>query len=173
VFSYLTVSTSHIEWLYKQHHNWLFCWLRKKLGCESNAADIAHDTFLRLFTSSQPLTDIEQPRAFLTSTAKNIIIDKARRHAVEKAFLEQLALRAEQETLHYPSPELIHDAIELLTSLSYILSSVPAKAAEAFRLHYLEGMKQSGVAEIMQVSSRTVRSYLALVLVQINRLEEH
>ncbi|WP_407058407.1 sigma factor [Zoogloea oleivorans] len=34
--------------LYSDHHAWLFGWLRKKLGCAHNAADVAQDTFLRI-----------------------------------------------------------------------------------------------------------------------------
>lgn len=165
------MSVSPIELLYKDHHLWLFRWLRKRLGCADNAADIAHDTFMRLFDSAHSLSTIEQPRAYLTSTAKNLIIDKARRKAVEAAFLEQLALAMQQDNVHYPSPDLIHDAIEILTQLSVLLSCVPKKAAQAFKLHYLDGLKQQAVAEEMGVTSRTVRAYLTQVLVKIQRLE--
>ncbi|WP_269147395.1 sigma factor, partial [Herbaspirillum lusitanum] len=33
---------------YSSHHGWLFGWLRKKLGCTHNAADVAQDTFVRI-----------------------------------------------------------------------------------------------------------------------------
>ncbi|WP_416390945.1 sigma factor [Alloalcanivorax xenomutans] len=36
--------------LYSDHHGWLLGWLRKKLGCSQHAADMAHDTFVRVLT---------------------------------------------------------------------------------------------------------------------------
>lgn len=36
------------ERLYLDHHDWLAGWLRGRLGCSQDAADLAHDTYLRL-----------------------------------------------------------------------------------------------------------------------------
>lgn len=35
------------------HHHWLHGWLRRKLGCAQVAADLAHDTFVRLISSGR------------------------------------------------------------------------------------------------------------------------
>ncbi len=43
-----SVSSSAIAEFYFDHHHWLQGWLRKKLGCPHHAADLAHDTFMRL-----------------------------------------------------------------------------------------------------------------------------
>ncbi|WP_049019952.1 sigma factor, partial [Burkholderia cenocepacia] len=37
-----------IDALYADHHAWLRGWLSRKLGCAHRAADLAHDTFVRL-----------------------------------------------------------------------------------------------------------------------------
>ena len=38
--------------LYSEHHGWLQNWLRGKLGCAADAADLAQDTFLRILLSA-------------------------------------------------------------------------------------------------------------------------
>ncbi|WZB75780.1 sigma factor [Achromobacter insuavis] len=43
--------TSILKTLYAEHHGWLRSWLRRKLGCPEQAADLAQDTFLRVLTS--------------------------------------------------------------------------------------------------------------------------
>jgi RNA polymerase sigma-70 factor (ECF subfamily) len=63
--------------LYGEHHQWLFSWLRKKLGCEHHAADVAQDTFVRILGSSQSLFGINEPRAYLTTTAKRLLTDSS------------------------------------------------------------------------------------------------
>ncbi|MDU5679729.1 sigma factor, partial [Pseudomonas aeruginosa] len=34
-----------VSHLYQDHHGWLQGWLRRRLGCAENAADLAQDTF--------------------------------------------------------------------------------------------------------------------------------
>ncbi|WP_049298462.1 sigma factor, partial [Pseudomonas aeruginosa] len=36
-----------VSHLYQDHHGWLQGWLRRRLGCAENAADLAQDTFAR------------------------------------------------------------------------------------------------------------------------------
>src|ERR1700712_1881523 len=80
-----------VQELYCDHHGWLFGWLRKKLGCPQNAADLAHDTFTRILASRDALGAIREPRAYLSTTAQRLIIDGARRKRIEDAYLRELA----------------------------------------------------------------------------------
>lgn len=47
--------------LYSEHHSWLFTWLRRKLGCTHNAADVAQDTFARILHTRESVTGIREP----------------------------------------------------------------------------------------------------------------
>jgi DNA-directed RNA polymerase specialized sigma24 family protein len=76
--------------LYQDHHGWLQAWLRKKLGCAYHAADLAHDTFVRILSSRRESLGRE-PRALLTHIAKGLVIDHWRRQEVERAYLEVIA----------------------------------------------------------------------------------
>lgn len=49
------IHSDSITELYQDHHGWLHGWLRKKLGCSHQAADLAHDTFMRLLTLAAEL----------------------------------------------------------------------------------------------------------------------
>lgn len=168
--SEVKTSTASIDSLYQEHHGWLFRWLRNRLGCEHNAADIAQDTFLRLIRSHQVLDSIREPRAYLTTTAKRLITDRSRREVIEQAYLHELMLRSETLDGH-PSPETTWQAIQALEAISQILSRVPVKAQQAFILCYLEGKTQVEAAEEIGVSSRTLRTYLVQVLVQCQQIE--
>lgn len=68
--------------LYHNHHSWLRRWLSAKLGCSHTAADLAHDTYLRILargTTPAP----EQSRRFLTQVAKGLVVDHYRRRRIE------------------------------------------------------------------------------------------
>lgn len=80
-------SASRLETLYCDHHGWLYGWLRRKLGNTQDAADLAHDTFIRLVTSRRFHSLNDEPRALLAHIAKGLMIDHWRRQDVEAACL--------------------------------------------------------------------------------------
>lgn len=151
--------------LYSSHHGWLFGCLRKKLGCSHHAADVAQDTFLRILASRDALLCMEQPRAYLTTTAKRLMLDQARRQAVEQAYLAELALQLEQGGVH-PDPEQLLLAIEALDQIGAALAAASDKVRQAFVLHYLDDLSHTEIAETLGVSTRMVRKYLVQALVQ-------
>src|SRR3546814_10729464 len=71
-------------------------WLRKKLGNSFDAADLAHDTFVRLISARRHDAGPE-PRALLTHIAKGLVVDHWRRRALEEAYLAAIA-RSEEHT---------------------------------------------------------------------------
>lgn len=155
--------------LYQNHHAWLYGWLRKKLGCADNAADVAHDTFMRIITSRNALLgsslSIDEPRAYLTTTAKRLLVDRARRKLLEETYLAEMAFAA--ETIPgYPSPEEILIALQALEQISLALERVSAKAREAFLLHYLEGQTHAMIASHLGVSTKMIQKYLIQSLLQ-------
>ena len=75
--------------LYRDHSQWLRGWVRRRLGDADRAADITQDTFVRLISSAlrQPL---REPRSFLATVARRVMIDQLRRRNLEQAYIEFL-----------------------------------------------------------------------------------
>lgn len=148
--------------LYTDHHGWLVQWLRRRLGCAHGAADLAHDTFLRLLGLHE-LPELKEPRAYLTTTASRLLIDRARRQQIEQAYLAELTLAA-QSTEHHPSPEQILAAVEALDRICLMLDGLGAKPRRAFLLHYLDGLTHAAIAAELGVSTKMVQKYLVRAL---------
>ena len=146
--------------LYTEHHGWLFGWLRKKLGCPHNAADLSHDTFVRILTSRDALGGMREPRAFLTTTARHLIIDRARRRHLEDTYLRELALTVEMMEQCQQSPEQILVTLEALEQIAFVLDGLALNARQAFLLYFLEGLRQSEIASRLGISERMVRKHL-------------
>lgn len=149
--------------LYSEHHGWLFGWLRRKLGCAQNAADLAQDTFTRILNARDSVATLREPRAFLSTTARRLIIDQVRRKQIENAYLQELALTA-QALEGFQSPEQILTTLEALEHIAFILEGMQDKVRQAFVLYYLDGLKQSEIARQLALSDRTVRKYLIQAL---------
>lgn len=150
----------HFQTLYRGHHHWLQSWLRKKLGCPEQAADIAQDTFVRVLAAEneRPLQQILEPRAYLTTIAKRLMVDFFRRADLERAYLSELA--ALPEALQ-PSPEQRLQALQLLQEMDQMLDGLSPRVRQAWLYSRLDGLKHADIAELMDVSVPRVRQYLA------------
>ena len=152
-----------VHTLYSEHHGWLFAWLRKKLSCPHNAADVAQDTFVRIIASRDALFGLREPRAYLSTTARRLLLDRARRQVLERSYLAGLALIADSLP-GAPSPEETLMAVQALEQIANALQNLSAKARDAFLLHYLEELPQAAVAAQLKVSTRMVQKYLVQAL---------
>jgi len=152
-----------IETLYADHHGWLQGWLRRKLGCAHHAADVAHDTFLRVIASRDALLGIQEPRAYLTATAKRLVVDRSRRQSIEQAYLQELALAAQNQP-GYPAPDEIMIAVQALAQIDAALRGLAPRPREAFLRHYLDEQTHATITTELGVSERMVRKYLVQAL---------
>ena len=143
----------HIENLYCEHHGWLHGWLNRKLGNASDAADLAHDTFIRLLTR-QSQTFGSEPRALLTHIAKGLVVDRWRRQDVERAYLETIAHLPEPEA---PSPETRWLILEALYRIDTMLREMPSRVRRTFLLSQIDGLTYADIAEQLGVSLITVK----------------
>ncbi|OZI55721.1 sigma-70 family RNA polymerase sigma factor [Bordetella genomosp. 1] len=140
--------------LYREHHGWLVQMLRRRLsGNSENAADLAHDTFERVMRSESRAAFAE-PRGFLTTVAKRLLIDQSRRRAIEQAYLETLAARAEEVEL---GPETHALVVEALDAVCRMMEQLPPRVRQVFVLAQVEGLPYLAVAERLGVSVAAVQ----------------
>lgn len=156
-----TSAPQTIEVLYSDHHGWLHGWLRRKLGNAFDAADLAHDTYLRiLHTGRVPPPD--SSRQHLAQIANGLVIDLYRRRQIEAAYLDAIA---HLPPALAPSEETRALAVEALVEVDAILHGLPAKAREALLLCKLDGMAYRDIAVRLGVSVSSVEKYIAAALV--------
>lgn len=149
-----------VQTLYSDHHGWLYGWLRKRLGNAFDAADLAHDTYVRVLASGQaPQPD--DSRRYLTQIAKGLAIDLYRRRQIEAAYLETIAVLASAEA---PSEETRAMVVEALVELDALLHRLPAKARQALLLCKLDGLSYREIAQQLKVSVSSVEKYIASAL---------
>lgn len=145
-----------LDGLYRDHHGWLNGWLRKRLGDRERAADIAHDTFLRLLVS-QRLPAFDEGRSYLAQLARHLVIDHWRRQRIEQAYLDSLAHLPEP---HTPSLETRAMILDTLQQIDRMLDSMPNKVRSAFLLSRFEGLGYGQIAERLGVSVSSVQKYM-------------
>lgn len=151
-----------IESLYSDHHGWLQGWLRRRLGDSFVAADLAHDTFVRLLAKEVPPV-IREPRALLTAIAQGLVSNMHRHRRIEQAYLDALAQLPEAQA---PSPETQAILLETLVEIDRLLDGLPVPVRQAFLMSQLDGLRQSEIASRLGLSVPTVKRHIARALAQ-------
>ncbi|AXC67826.1 RNA polymerase subunit sigma [Salmonella enterica subsp. diarizonae serovar 59:z10:-] len=146
-----------LESLYSMHHGWLKHWLTRKFQSAFDADDVAQDTFLRVI-NGESLTTIRDPKSFLCTVARRVMIDLFRRNALEKTYLEMLARLPETQAPSEEERQLHLEAIQLVDQM---LDGLSGKARNAFLLSQLDGLSYSEIASRLGVSVSSVKKYVA------------
>lgn len=143
--------------LYREHHSWLLNWLSKQVACRIQAEDHAHDTFMRII-AARDVHNIREPRAYLTTIAKGILVNHWRRSTIEQAYWQSIAANPEQLAA---SPEHHVIILETLQEIDALLDQLPEKVRSAFLMSQLDGLTYVQIGERLGVSERMVKKYMA------------
>lgn len=147
-----------VRTLYVNHHAWLLGWLRKRMRHGDHAADLAHDIFVQILGKPEQLQELRQPRAWLSTVARGVLVDRVRRQRIERAYLQAIVHLPEAEV---PSPESQLILLETLSRVDALLNGLPAKVRMAFLMSRLDGLSYKDIAERLAVSLSSVEKYMA------------
>ena len=146
--------------LYSDHHGWLQGWLRRKMGNAVDAADLAHDTFLRVL-ARRDTPRLLAPRAYLGAIARGLVADFFRHKDIERAYLDALAALPET---HAPSLEARAIVLEALVAIDTMLDGLKPAVRQAFLLSQLDGLTYEQIAQHLGVTKRTVSNYMCTAI---------
>ncbi|OZI71321.1 sigma-70 family RNA polymerase sigma factor [Bordetella genomosp. 12] len=153
-------ATSSVAALYKDHAGWLANWLHRQLGNGADADDLSHDVFTRLLARPRPVPT-DQPRAYLSSIARGLVIDHWRRRELHRAWIDTLA---HAPTDHEPSAETHALMFETLVLIDRALDGLKAPVRAAFVLVQLEGLTCAQAAQELDLSLATIERHVARAL---------
>ena len=154
--------TAAVQNIYEQHHSWLHGWLKGRLHNACDAADVAHDTFVRIL-GGRHAAQIVEPRDYLATIARGLVIDRYRRHAIEQAYKQTLSERPEAIAISEEDKAII---IETLVAVDKALSALGERARRIFMLSQIEGLTYQQIADQLQVSLTTVKKHMIRALTE-------
>lgn len=128
--------------------------LRRNWRDVDEIADLRQEVYARVFDSCAQ-TRPESAQAFVLTTARNLLIDRARRAQIVS--IETYAdMDALAPTLDELSPERYLSARSELKLLQGALNLLPARCREVVVLRKIEGLSQREVASKMGITEDTV-----------------
>ncbi|QDG59678.1 MULTISPECIES: sigma-70 family RNA polymerase sigma factor [Pseudomonas] len=142
-----------------EHYEELIGTWTRRLRNRQQAEDLAHDTFVRVLETTA--SQVEQPRAYLHQTARNIAVDAYRREDRREA----MALEAfDQSQPDGDDPEHFMHAIQLADSIERALAELPLNCRRIFIWQKIEGLTQQEIAERLGLSKNMVEKYMIRTL---------
>jgi len=123
----------------------------------SDVSDICHDVYVRVFEAASSVLP-HSPRSFLFTTARHLMIDRARRsRIVSIELIEDLdALNVLVDTA---SPERCLTARQQLQHLSAALNRLPTQCREVVWLQRVEGLSQQEIGSRLGIAVATVQKH--------------
>ena len=141
------------------HYEELIGTWTRRLRNRQQAQDLAHDTFVRVLESN--VDAVEQPRAYLHQTARNIAVDGFRREELRAAKEQAGAASGAGET---GDPEQYMRALQLAESVERALQELPLNCRKVFVWQKIEGLTQAEIAERLGLSKNMVEKYMIRTL---------
>lgn len=165
------MSGSDLKALYLAHRGEIQAYLDRRLRCKETAADLTHDTFIRL-SEQMSRTRIENFRAYLFSSARNLFIDHTRRQEHRRGEPLDVQELSDVEP-HTPTLEQAAIANQQLFALNQVIQNMPAHCREVFLMVRVEGLTYVEIGERLGISSKTAFSRMvrALDLLKIGMSE--
>lgn len=158
--------TAAVQRIYEQHHSWLHGWLKHRLSNACDAADVAHDTFVRILGAANA-TQIREPRDYLATVARGLVIDRYRRRAIERAYEQAMAARPQDTMISEEDKALI---IETLWAVDKALDDLGPRTKGIFMMSQVEGLTYQQIAQQAKVSLTTVKKHMIRAFTECSML---
>jgi RNA polymerase sigma-70 factor (ECF subfamily) len=126
---------------------------RRMLFDLAEADDAAQETFVRLWKARLKDSDPRRLVAWIYRTSTRIAIDRLRRRAARMSMNEAMDRLA-------CIPAGPDEALAARRALELVSRTLPATELEIAVLHRLDGLTLAQVAEVAEISARTVRRFL-------------
>lgn len=159
------MASKALKRLYLAHGRALQDYLTNKLRDPALAADLTHDTFVRIAERGDPAS-ISNDRSYLFRTAHNLAVDHIRlteRRRTDLTDGERLAEIPEDRPL-------LDDAVaarQMLARLHAVVADLPDRTRRIFVMAKIEGLTYAEVADQLGISESSVQKHLGMALAHV------
>ncbi|MEM9885915.1 MAG: RNA polymerase sigma-70 factor [Bacteroidota bacterium] len=154
------------EQLFYRHYEILCRKVMTVVHCEQAAEEIVSDVFLKIWKNRAQLTITTKLKYYLKTAVRNQAIDYLRRQARERNFKGEIDRDYES---NYTSPYEEVVGQELSQKVEAAIESLPPKGKHIFRLSRDRGMKYREIADLLNISIKTVETHMRRSLIHLRK----
>ncbi len=149
------------ESLFRTLHDDLLRYTRRLVGDDATARDVVQETFVRFWERRREHDPSGSVRALLHRTARNLALNHLRDGRRRE---ELLAAGYEPPQTPSPGPDASLVGQELAHRIQGWIETLPPRQREALTLSRFHGLPHEEIAEVMELSPRTVNNHLVRAL---------
>lgn len=123
------------------------------------AEEVVEDVFVKLWQNRKTLVSIKSPSHYIYTAVKYTALSALKKQ--NTVFYEDYPGDVE---LTYSSPESDYISNENLAQINEAINQLPAKCRLIFRLIKEEGLKYDEVAQLLQLSVKTIESQMTIAI---------
>ncbi|WP_158800073.1 RNA polymerase sigma factor [Pedobacter sp. L105] len=145
--------------LYDKYWKQVFNSAYKRLNDIDYAKDIAQDVFVQLWIRGNK-SPIENLPAYLFVVARNSVfkhLEKESRYSAIPDMAQHI-----EDPLNRADAEVLYD--EFLTAFNQLIDQLPTQQRIIFKMRFEEDLSSQQIADILQISPKTVRNQLGKAL---------
>lgn len=163
------VSLFDDQFAFQQLFRWFYAGLSQfsasMVKVKEVAEEIVEDVFVRMWNNRKELVNIDNLRVYLYVAVKNHSLNYISRQG-NKISVELNDLDVVCAEL-VPSPEDLMVVSEMLQAVNKVVYELPPKCRIVYKLVKEDGLKYKEVAEVLNISPRTVENHIALAIKKI------
>lgn len=145
---------------YRSENRRLLRFFGRKVGWDA-APDLVQDAFTRVLRSG-PFERLDNPQAYLTRTARNLLIERARRRMREQSVI--FPLDEGRDAPVRPEQTWQIEATDLRRVYRQALRAMPRRTRRIFLMHRLRHMTYAEIAEQFEISNQGVEYHMMRAL---------
>ena len=147
------------DYLFRKYHHRLLLYTMKFVERESDALDIVQNIFVAVWENGKYKDKEELVQSYLFTAVKNSCLNYLKHQQVVKKFEHSAAVQiGETEALHYQSGEKSLIEKENLQQITDAIDSLNEIYREVIVLSRFDGLKNSEIAEKLNLPLRTVET---------------
>lgn len=153
--------------LYPRFYRLAFYYIKS----DALSEEIVSDVFLKIWNSRKRLPEIDNLDVYFFAAIKNQACTYIKREARR---LYQDAQSARSSNLEYTEPENLLIAKDLAHAVEQAISALPEKCQMIFRLIREDGMAYKDVADLLDISIKTVENQMTIAVKKLKcAVEDH
>ena len=153
---------------YRSQNVRLFHFFRRKVGREA-APDLVQEAFTRMLRCGA-FDRVENPQAYLTRTARNLLIERYRTWRRKGCVI--YPLDEARDAAVQPDQECGIQSAELRRAYRRAFLAMPRRTRRIFLMHRLKGMSYRAIAEHFGISDNGVEYHMMRALARCRRATE-
>jgi RNA polymerase sigma-70 factor (ECF subfamily) len=145
--------------------NFAFLFLKDTMSAE----EIVDDVFIHIWENREKLFIKTNVKSYLYRSTRNGVISHLRKNKTRFEALQLLDNK--NQGARFPlAPDTIMIRKEIASRIETILQQLPPQAGLVFRLHKVDGMRYAEIAEVLDISIKTVENHMGRALKIFRRI---